>query len=49
MEDSNGRRIPWALFVSEMTGMALLVLVNLSPVILMFRTDNCLGTMGGLA
>jgi hypothetical protein len=32
MEDSNGRRIPWALFVSELMGTALLVLVGRSPV-----------------
>ena len=36
MEDSNGRRIPWALFASELIGTALLVLVGLSLVIFMF-------------
>lgn len=36
MEDSNNSRIPWALFVSELIGTALLVLVGLSLVILMF-------------
>jgi len=49
MEDSNGRRIRWALFVSELIGTALLVLGVLSPVILRFGTGNCLGTMRGLA
>ena len=38
MEDSNSRHIPWALFVSELIGTALLVLVGLSLVILMFGT-----------
>lgn len=33
MEDSNGRRTPWALFVSEMTGTVLTVRVGLSQVI----------------
>jgi aquaporin Z len=36
MEDPTDRRIPWALFVSELIGTALLVLVGLSLVILMF-------------
>ena len=36
MGESNGRHIPWALFVSELIGTALLVLVGLSLVILMF-------------
>ena len=36
MEDSTGWRIPWALFLSELIGTALLVLVGLSLVILMF-------------
>jgi aquaporin Z len=36
MEDSNSQHIPWALFVSELIGTALLVLVGLSLVILMF-------------
>jgi len=40
MEDSNDRRIPWALFVSELIGTALLVLVGLSLVILMFGTGT---------
>jgi hypothetical protein len=31
---SNGRRIPWAHFASELIGSALLVLVGLSLVIL---------------
>ena len=34
--ESNGRQIPWALFLSELIGTALLVLVGLSLVILMF-------------
>ena len=38
MDDSNSRRIPWALFVSELIGTALLVLIGLSLVILMFGT-----------
>jgi aquaporin Z len=40
MENSNGRHIPWALFVSELIGTALLVLVGLSLVILMFGTGT---------
>jgi aquaporin Z len=40
MEDSKGRRIPWALFVSEAIGTALLVLVGLSLVIFMFGTGT---------
>lgn len=40
MEDSNHRQIPWALFVSELIGTALLVLVGLSLVILMFGTGT---------
>ena len=34
--ESNGRPIPWALFLSELIGTAVLVLVGLSLVILMF-------------
>jgi hypothetical protein len=48
MENANNRDIPWALFVSELIGTALLVLVGLSLVIFMFGTGNRLGTMGGL-
>ena len=40
MEESNGRNIPWTLFVSELVGTALLVLVGLSLVILMFGTGT---------
>jgi hypothetical protein len=40
MEDSNDRRIPWALFVSELIGTPCLDLVGLSPVILMFGTGS---------
>jgi aquaporin Z len=40
MEDSNGRRIPWAIFVSELIGAALPVLVGLSLVILRFGTGT---------
>jgi aquaporin Z len=40
MEDSNGRHIPWAIFISELIGTALLVLVGLSLVILMFGTGS---------
>jgi aquaporin Z len=36
MEGSNDRRIPWALFASELLGTAVLVLVGLSLVIFMF-------------
>ena len=36
IKDSNSWHIPWALFVSELIGTALLVLVGLSLVILMF-------------
>ena len=35
-EESNGRHLPWMLFVSELIGTALLVLVGLSLVIFMF-------------
>ena len=35
MENSNRRPIPWALFVSEQIGTALLVLIGLSLVTLM--------------
>jgi aquaporin Z len=38
--ESNGRQIPWALFLSELIGAALLVLVGLSLVILMFGTGT---------
>jgi aquaporin Z len=34
--ESNGRQVPWALFLSELIGTALLVLIGLSLVILMF-------------
>ena len=40
MGESNGRRIPWALFVSELIGTALLVLVGLSLLIFMFGTGT---------
>ena len=40
MENSNSRRFPWTLFVSELIGTALLVLVGLSLVILMFGTGT---------
>ena len=40
MEDSSARPIPWALFVSELIGTALLVLVGLSLVILMFGAGS---------
>ncbi|MDH4230463.1 MAG: aquaporin [Nitrospirota bacterium] len=40
MENSNSRNIPWALFVSELIGTALLVLIGLSLVILMFGTGT---------
>jgi aquaporin Z len=40
MEDSNGRQIPWAVFVAELVGTALLVLIGLSLVILMFGTGS---------
>ncbi len=40
MEDLNSRHIPWVLFVSELTGTALLVLIGLSLVILMFGTGT---------
>jgi aquaporin Z len=36
MVDSKGRPIPWVLFVSELIGTAMLVLVGLSLVILIF-------------
>lgn len=40
MENSNSRNIPWALFVSELIGTALLVLVGLSLVIVMFGSGS---------
>ena len=40
MENANSGNIPWALFVSELIGTALLVLVGLSLVILMFGTGT---------
>lgn len=36
MDEAGDRRIPWALFVSELIGTALLVLIGLSVVIFMF-------------
>ncbi len=38
--ESNGRSIPWALFLSELIGTAILLLVGLSLVILMFGTGT---------
>jgi aquaporin Z len=40
MNESNGRHIPWALFLSELIGTALLVRVGLSLVILMFGAGS---------
>lgn len=40
MKGSNGQHVPWGLFVSELIGTALLVLVGLSLVILMFGTGS---------
>jgi aquaporin Z len=40
VERANVRHIPWALFVSELIGTALLVLLGLSLVILMFGADS---------
>jgi aquaporin Z len=40
MAESNGRHIPWAPFVSELIGTALLVFVGLSLVIFMFGTGT---------
>jgi aquaporin Z len=40
IRESNIRHIPWALFVSELIGTGLLVLVGLSLVILMFGTGT---------
>ena len=40
MENSNRRHIPWALFLSELIGTALLVLIGLSLVIFMFGTGT---------
>ena len=40
MGESNGLHIPWARFVSELIGAALLVLVGLSLVIFMFGTGT---------
>jgi aquaporin Z len=40
MKESNGQYIPWSLFVSELIGTALLVVVGLSLVIPMFGTGS---------
>lgn len=40
MNDQNGGRLPWRLFVSELAGTALLVLFGLSLVILMFGAGS---------
>lgn len=40
MEDRSATRFPWQLFVSELIGTSLLVLVGLSLVILMFGTGS---------
>lgn len=40
MSDQNGGHFPWRLFVSELVGTALLVLVGLSLVIFMFGTGT---------
>jgi aquaporin Z len=45
MEQSSSRRIPWALFLSELIGTALLVLVGLSLVILMFGAGTPLARL----
>jgi aquaporin Z len=45
MKDSNTQHIPWALFVSELIGTALLVLVGLSLVILMFGTGTPMASL----
>jgi aquaporin Z len=45
MTDANGRQIPWALFVSELIGTALLVLVGLSLVIVMFGAGSPLASL----
>ena len=36
MNDQTGRTLPWGVFVPELIGTALLVLVGLSLVIVMF-------------
>ena len=43
--ESNRRTIPWALFLSELIGTALLVLVGLSLVILMFGAGTPLARL----
>jgi aquaporin Z len=40
MRESDGRPIPWALFLAELIGTAVLVLVGLSLVIVMFGTGT---------
>jgi aquaporin Z len=40
MNDQNGRPLPWQLFVSELVGTALLVLIGLSVVTLMFGAGS---------
>jgi hypothetical protein len=40
MDDWNGQRLPWRLFLSELVGTAVLVLVGLSLVIVMFGEGN---------
>jgi len=49
MENWNNRHIPWALFVSELIGTTLLVLVGLSLVILMFGADIPVARVAGIA
>ena len=44
-KESNRRPIPWALFLSELIGTALLVLVGLSLVILMFGAGTPLARL----
>ncbi len=45
MTDSNCPHVPWAPFVSELIGTALLVLVGLSLVILMFGTGSPMASL----
>jgi aquaporin Z len=45
MNDSNGWHFPWGLFIAELIGTALLVLVGLSLVILMFGTGSPMASL----
>jgi aquaporin Z len=45
MENSNSQPTPWTLFISELLGTAILILVGLSLVILMFGTGTPMASL----